>query len=156
MAIGERETILQHLVTILGDVDDAVFVSRDYGLVITGQLEEHPAIFVVDLGDKVDEPEAMVRANQRTLTVGIVSVFEGTTREGAPGEIATFQRAVKKELYGQIYECSDVARFLETGMSHLSFSKVNPKEVHQGIQCEIQYVESITGILQDDGTSPTL
>jgi len=153
--LGERETILQHLVTILEYVTDAAFVSRDYGLVIAGQIQEHPAIFVVDMGDTVDDPENTRMSNQRTLTVGIVSVVEGTTREDAAEEMATFQREVKKALYGYIHECEDVSRFVETGMSHLSFSKVNHKEVFQGIQCEIQFVESITDILASHGTLPT-
>lgn len=147
--LGEREDILEHLVDIFGDVEGVALVSRDYGLVITGQIVEHPAVFVVDLGDKVDDPENSGRSNRKTLTVAIVSVIEGSTRELAPNEMAQFQRAVKKQLYGHIYDCEDVARFYEIGMSHLSFSKVNPKEVHQGIQIEIEFIESITALLSD-------
>lgn len=156
--VGERETILEHLKTVCEYVPDAQLVSRDYGLVITGQISESNAIFIVDLGDKLDDVESSGRDNENTMTVGIVFVYEGSSREDAPMELAWFEREGLRELFTHVFECAEVSTFKKTGMSHLNWSKVNPNQVHQGIQFEIQYIESIKDLLDEHtaGTSPSL
>jgi len=144
--IGPRETIFQGLETIMGDVEGQALVTRDLGILLSGQITEHPAIFIVDLGDEVDDTDNY-EDNRRTLRFAMVAVIEGSTRAAAPNEMAQFIWQIRKQLYEQILDCSEVDRFAETGMSHLSFSEVNSKEVHQGIQGEIKYIENITNIL---------
>lgn len=146
---SERENILNHIVSVLQLVPGVKFVSRDWGLVITGQTDDWPGLFVVDIGDKVDETETMRRHLQRTLQVAIVGTYRGVTRETAPREIGLFLRKAKKVLYQYLLESSNIVAFFETGMSHLSYASTGPKEVHQGIQFDIQYIESIQDLLND-------
>lgn len=143
----ERELILEHVKTTLASTTGTKFASRDYSLVLTGQITEFPSLFILDMGDNQVEEEPAVGANRRTMRIGIGGSVKGTTTAQAPIELAAFLRAAKKQLYLHLPDLREHIRwFTEVGLSPLVYIDAGSAIVYQEIQMEIMYVENLTNL----------
>lgn len=142
--MDERESIFGDLEDILEDVDGVELVSRDFRRVIVGSLSEYPAIFIVDNGDEVVEADISRGYRdidyRRTMNVGIIAAYKGTSDDNAGAEIAAFLKKIKKQIYDHLDENEYISVFAEKGTSQLSYAD-SPKVVLQGVEFEILYVE---------------
>lgn len=145
----ERETILEFVKTQLGSTPGTKFASRDYSLVLTGQITEFPSLFILDMGDNQVQEESTQKANRRTMRIGIGGSIKGTTSAQAPIELAAFLRAAKKQLYNSMGLPAIkpyVSWFTEVGLSPLVYLDTSSNTVYQEIQLEIMYIENITNL----------
>lgn len=148
----EREAIFDWLQTVIADVDDVAFVSRNARQLLIGQVSEFPGVFLLDLGDTEAEAETPQRGiNEWLLNVGIVLAYKGTsndsTEESAPGEAAALLRKIRKQVYDTISDGNVgqvVDSFRDKGKSHLSFPPLGPKTAVQATLCEFRYLEDKT------------
>lgn len=146
----ERAEIFDDLLDILNSVEGVNLVSEDYGLVLVGELNEFPAIFLLDLGDKVDEPEPLKRCNKRTMTLGITFILKASNRADARREMSLLVRTAKSRIYEHVLSVGLGDDFEEKGLSHLVYDlKIGPNVVEQGMQVEIRYIESINDLLAE-------
>lgn len=140
----ERESILNDIVIRLQDIDAVKLVTRNFRK--TASLAEFPSIFIVDLGDTVDESSSRNSVNnKRRFKIGIVSIIQGSSEESAPQEIASFQSQVKKKIYQNNMTVGTTYRgsIHETDTSVLTFPPIGNNTVAQAIEFEILYAEDI-------------
>lgn len=144
----ERETIIAHIKTILDGAGGAKFISRNFQIVLTGQIDEMPATFVLDLGDE-GEHEVNGRAVHKELLIGLFGVLKGSSGEGTAPEMAAYLRANKKVFYEQILECEYVLDVEDEGTSPLTFHSDLDNVVRQSIQFRIKFIESVVDLVNE-------
>lgn len=140
----EREDILNDMVTRLHEIPGVRLVTRNFRK--AGTLNEFPSVFVVDLGDSVDEFSSRNAVNnKKRMRVGIVSIIQGSTEESAPQEMSAFQGQVQKQIYqyNQTIGTTYKGSIHETNTSALVFPPIGNKVVAQAIEFEIMFVEDI-------------
>jgi hypothetical protein len=153
ISLGERETIIEHVVDILDEVGGATFVSRNFQLVIAEQVDTFPATFVLDLGD-TGEMEVDGRGVHKELLLGLYGVLKGSTGELAPKEMSNYLRWIKKAFWTNIfsvtYSGSPVVReATDEGTSPLKYFAKIDRVVHQGIQFRLRYIESVVDLVNE-------
>jgi hypothetical protein len=143
--IDERDAIFQHFVDLCGNVTGVQLVSEDIGQVVVHSVDQFPAIFVIDLGDKTDNADVRPGGGytENTLTIGFWFVYQGSTAAEARRELATFQVAFKQEFYGHAFDSEYVDSVMPIGRSHVAVRKDDPTIVEQMWQVDVQFVENI-------------
>lgn len=142
----EREHILQYIRAILRErLGPSVLVTRNTRKAAT--IKELPSVFIVDNGDDVLQADSGPVAKRR-MRIDIESVYQGSTEERAPEEIAQFQLQIRRALYGE--DCSRVVgttytgSIYETETSGLEVPQtMGPRTAAQRISFDVVYLEDI-------------
>jgi NADPH:quinone reductase-like Zn-dependent oxidoreductase len=141
----EREHILQSLKETLRHIPAVAVVTRNRRKAST--LREMVALCIMDMGDEVAE-DTTGPIVKRRMRVGVDMVFQGTTEEKAPQEIAALQDDIRRAVYGPTLSrtigTTYKGHIFESGISALDFPRdASAKLVSQEIQFEVLYVQDL-------------
>lgn len=143
----ERETMLEGLKDDLASASGAAFAGRNPTLVLTGQIPEYPALFVIDAGDIQIEEDGTAQGQKRVAKVAIGCATESTSAANVPGDLSAFVRAVRKRLW-QTWKTHANGMF-ETGLSPVHFIDNGPNRAYREIQIELWFIESLTDLINE-------
>ncbi|MEW6138894.1 MAG: hypothetical protein AB1733_11735 [Thermodesulfobacteriota bacterium] len=147
----EREHILQYIRTILKErLGASVTVTRNIRR--AASVKELPVVFIIDNGDEVLEPDSGP-ISKRVMRIDIESVFQGSTEEKTPEELADFQLRIRRALFGE--ECRRIVgttytgSIYETRISEIELPhRLGPKTAVQRIGFEVAYLEDIRRLFE--------
>lgn len=137
-----RETILAHIMSILGEVVGAQLVTDNMRVALSAAPDELPAVCLVDLGDTTEaEENHPYGTNHCEMRFAALCVIEGTTELLARSELGAFRSLVNAKIYEKTFLCPVVDWFQQTGKSHVAYPQKSPKVVTQGTEFALRYLE---------------
>ncbi len=139
--MSEHEQILQKIKARLRQVPGIAIVTRS--LRKASSINEMPSVTLIDLGDKVDE-QSIGPLVTRTTHIGLSIVFQGSSEEKAPEEIAAFEDDIRRAMLGdelrQAIGSTVRACFYETSVSEISYPReTSGRIVQQEICFDVVY-----------------